>query len=153
MQRRTNPSFTEKPGSAASAGSITSHRTGSAAHREILRGYANQIRFSRDLRHKTFDPNLFGEPAWDILLSLYIIDGDRRRLNARELSKHANLALTTALRWLDYLEEQELIARKANQFDRRVIYIELSDKGRAAMDHYLVEMQEAAMFGTAPAKF
>jgi DNA-binding MarR family transcriptional regulator len=153
VQRQFDRSVPEKPGNVASAASEGRRQTGSAAQRELLRGYANQIRFSRDLRHQTFDPNLFGEPAWDILLSLYIIDSDRRRLNVRELTKHANLALTTALRWLDYLEEQGLIARKANQFDRRVNYVELSDKGRAAMDHYLVEMQEAAMFGTAPANF
>ena len=150
MQRQFDRSLPEKPGNGARAGSESIRQIGSAAQRELLRGYANQIRFSRDLRRKTFDPNLFGEPAWDILLSLYIIDGDRRRLNARELSKHANLASTTALRWLDYLEEQELIARKTSKFDRRVIYVELSHKGRSAMDHYLMEMQEAAMFGTVP---
>jgi DNA-binding MarR family transcriptional regulator len=151
VQRRFDRSIPEKPGNAASAGSARSHQTGSAAQRELLRGYADQIRFSRDLRHKSFDRNLFGEPAWDILLTLYIIDGDRRRLSTRDLSKHANLALTTALRWLDYLEEQDLIARKTNPFDRRVIYVELSDKGRAAMDHYLIEMHDAAVFGTAAA--
>lgn len=152
MQRQFDRSVREKPGNVVEPGP-NSRQIGSAAQRELLRGYANQIRFSRDLRHQTFDPNLFGEPAWDILLSLYIIDSDQRRLNVRELSKHANLALTTALRWLDYLDEQELITRKTNRFDRRVIYIELSGKGRAAMDQYLVEMQEAAMFGTEPANF
>jgi DNA-binding MarR family transcriptional regulator len=135
----------------ASAGSDSSRQTGSAAQRALLRGYANQIRFSRDLRHKSFDRNLFGEPAWDILLTLYMIDGDQRRLSTRDLSKHADLALTTALRWLDYLEEQSLIARKTNPFDRRVIYVELSDKGRSAMDRYLIRMHEGDVIGTAAA--
>jgi DNA-binding MarR family transcriptional regulator len=89
--------------------------------------------------------NLFGEPAWDILLTLYVIDADQRRLSTRDLSKHANLALTTALRWLDYLEEQDLITRKTNTFDRRVVYVEISHKGRAAMDHYLAEMHDATV--------
>lgn len=147
MQRRFDRSFREEPGSAARAGSGKDDRTGAAAQRETLRGYADQIRQSRDLRHKSFDRNLFGEPAWDILLTLYMIDGDRRRLSTRDLSKHANLALTTALRWLDYLEEQDLVTRKTNPFDRRVIYVELSDKGRVAMDHYLMEMHDAAVSG------
>jgi len=101
----------------------------------------------RDLRHKSFDRNLFGEPAWDILLTLYVIDGDRRRLSTRDLAKTANLALTTALRWLDYLEEQGLITRKANPFDRRVVYVEISEKGRVAIDHYLIELHEADLVG------
>jgi DNA-binding MarR family transcriptional regulator len=149
VQRRFDRSISEKPGNVASAGSDNSRQTRTAAQRELLRGYANQIRFSRDLRHKSFDRNLFGEPAWDILLTLYMIDGDQRRLSTRDLSKLANLALTTALRWLDYLEEQGLIARKTNPFDRRVIYVELSDKGRSAMDHYLMEMHDTAAFGPA----
>jgi len=48
---------------------------------------------------------------------------------------------------LDYLAEQELITRKTNPFDRRVVYIELSDKGRVAMDHYLAELHDAAVSG------
>jgi DNA-binding MarR family transcriptional regulator len=144
VQRRFDRSFREKPGRAASAGSEKGHQT-DAAQREILRRYADQIRHSRDLRHKSFDRNLFGEPAWDILLTLYVIDADQRRLSTRDLSKHANLALTTALRWLDYLEEQDLITRKTNTFDRRVVYVEISGKGRAAMDHYLAEMHDATV--------
>ena len=149
MRRRSNHSFREETEGAASAGPEKDHHSGVAAQREILRGYADQIRRSRDLRHKSFDRNLFGEPAWDILLTLYTIDGDRRRLSTRDLSKHANLALTTALRWLDYLEEQGLITRKPNPFDRRVVYVELSDKGRDAIDHYLVDLHDADLLGAA----
>jgi DNA-binding MarR family transcriptional regulator len=140
MQHRHDHSFPEGLGRAASAAS--------PERRRILREHARQVRFSRHRRREFFDRNLFGEPAWEILLTLYVIDRDQRRLSSRDLSKHANLALTTALRWLDYLEEQDLITRKTNPFDRRVVYVELSDKGRAAMDHYLAEMLEAALVGT-----
>jgi len=119
----------------------------SPEERHILREHARQIRFSRELRAKMFNRTIFGEPAWDILLALYVIDGDRRRLNTRELSELANLALTTALRWLNYLEEQGLIARKSNPFDQRMVYVEISDKGRSAMDDYLLQMSGANMFG------
>jgi len=119
----------------------------SPEQRDCLREHARQIRHSRDLRAKSFDHNMFGEPAWDILLVLYTIDGDRRRLNIRELSKLASLALTTALRWLDFLEQRGLITRKANPFDQRMVYAELSEKGRAAMDEYLLQMLDANLFG------
>lgn len=151
MQRRLNHVREETEG-AANARPEKHHQTGVAAQREILRGYAGQIRRSRKMRHKSFDRNLFGEPAWDILLTLYTIDGDRRRLSTRDLSKQADLALTTALRWLDYLEAQGLITRKPNPFDRRVVYVELSDKGRAAIDHYLIELRDAALVGAGATK-
>lgn len=133
-------SVRQATGPAASARSPEQRRT--------LRDHVRQIRFSRDLRGKFFDRNIFGEPAWDILLTLYTIDDERRRLNTRELAKVSRLALTTALRWLDFLKEQDLIERKSNPFDQRMVYVELSDKGRAAIDDYLLQMREAEMFGT-----
>jgi len=119
----------------------------SPAHRRVLHERASQIRFSRELRRSSFDPNMFGEPAWDILLALYVIDSDQRRLSTRQVTTLAGHPLTTALRWLDYLEQQELIERGANPFDQRVVYVELSAKGRAAMDVYLTQLNETDIFG------
>ena len=119
----------------------------SLEQRHILCERARQIRYSRDLRAELFDQNIFGEPAWDILLALYTIDGDRRRLNTRELCELASVALTTALRWLDSLEEQGMVSRAPNPFDQRMVYVELADKGRTAMDHYLSQMRSAVLFG------
>ena len=119
----------------------------SPEQRHILCESARQIRYARDRRAESFDQNIFGEPAWDILLALYTIDGDRRRLNTRELCELAGVALTTALRWLDSLEEQGMVERAPNPFDQRMVYIELADKGRAAMDSYLSQMRSADLFG------
>ena len=118
----------------------------SPVQREILREHARKIRSARDLRQESFDRNIFGEPAWEMLLTLYIIDGDQRRLSTRRIAKLASLSLTTTLRWLDYLEEQQLISRRRNPFDQRVVDTELSDKGRTAMDAYL--MRTCAADGT-----
>jgi DNA-binding MarR family transcriptional regulator len=134
MQRPNDGGFLIEPGSAANAASL--------AHRGVLHERATQIRFSRDLRRSLFNRNIFGEPAWDILLALYVIDRDQRRLSTRELSTLAGHPLTTALRWLDYLEEQDLIDRATNPFDQRVIYVELSAKGRAGMDTYLTRLNK-----------
>jgi DNA-binding MarR family transcriptional regulator len=118
----------------------------SPAERKILCGNARQLRFYRDLRQESFDRNLFGEPAWDILLALYVIDGEQRRLNTGQVAALASQPLTTVLRWLDYLAGQDLIRRQASPFDHRVVHIELSDKGRAAMDEYLTKMRSPDMF-------
>jgi DNA-binding MarR family transcriptional regulator len=40
-----------------------------------------------------------------------------------------------------------LVERKFNPFDQRMVYAELSDKGRAALDEYLLQMRSANMFG------
>ena len=118
----------------------------SPTQRKLLCERASQIRISRELRRRSFNRNMFGEPAWDILLALYVIDGDQRRLSIRELAALASQPLTTALRWLDYLEDQQLIVRRSNPFDQRVVFVELSAKGRAAMDEYLIHLNETEIF-------
>jgi DNA-binding MarR family transcriptional regulator len=147
VRHRHNPSFFDAL-ERAKGNASRAAETASPEQRELLREHVRQIRFSRDLRQKSFDRNIFGEPAWDVLLALYTIDRDQRRLNIRELAKLTGLALTTALRWLDYLEEQGLIDRKPNPFDQRMVYVELSNKGREAMDRYLMQMRGADMFGS-----
>jgi DNA-binding MarR family transcriptional regulator len=124
-----------------------SHQPPSLAQREILREDAVRIQLSRDLRRKLFDRNMFGEPAWDMLLALYVIHNDQRRLGTGELSKVAAVPLTTCLRWMDYLIEQELIWRIPSPLDQRVVSVELSEIGRATMDRYLMKVREASVFG------
>jgi len=55
--------------------------------------------------------------------------------------------MTTALRWLDFLEERDLINRYDSPVDQRIVYVELSDKGRMAMDTYFIKIRDAAIFG------
>jgi DNA-binding MarR family transcriptional regulator len=43
-----------------------------------------------------------------------------------------------------------LIRRQSNPFDHRVIFVELSDRGRAAIDQYLMMLRAADMFGPVP---
>ena len=114
----------------------------SAAQSEMLRQDAARLLASRKLRSGLFDPNLFGEPAWDILLSLYVIHNDRRRMSIRALAEHCDLPLTTMQRWLDYLAQRNLVRRLSNPADHRVVYIELSEQGRARMDSYFLRLRK-----------
>jgi len=131
MEHRKKGDFLIEPGNAAGAAS--------PAHRRVLQERASQIRFTRELRRSSFSPNMFGEPAWDILLALYVVDGDQGRLSTQQVTTLAGHPMTTAVRWLDYLEQQELIERGT--------YVELSGKGRAAMDEYLTQLDESEVLG------
>lgn len=125
-------------------------KAGSAAQSEMLRQDAARLLASRKLRSDLFDPNLFGEPAWDILLSLYVIHNDRRRMSIRALAEHCDLPLTTMQRWLDYLSQRDLVLRLSNPADHRVVYIELSEQGRAKMHAYFLRLRKS---GTLPPLF
>jgi len=72
-------------------------------------------------------------------LALYV-EHQGRRLNLAQLTDLVGLAPTTGLRWIEYLEEQQLVERKPQPTDRRGMFVELTDKGKSAMEAYLSEM-------------
>jgi DNA-binding MarR family transcriptional regulator len=111
-----------------------------AAHLpELARG----ILHSRRRRSLMFNPSMFGEPAWDMLLILYASMTDGSRLSVGRLSSLAGAPPTTALRWLDYLEMERLVVRESNPDDRRSDFVDLTDKGRSVMEQYLSETSES----------
>ena len=123
------------------------HPVSSPEQREMLRADAARVQFARELRRKLFDPHIFGEYAWEILLVLYVSESTRGRLNTTELCEQSGAAMTTALRWLDFLEERDLINRYDSSVDQRIVYVELSQKGRTTIDTYFLRVRDAVLFG------
>ena len=91
----------------------------------------------RRMRGRYFSPSIFGEPAWDILLVLYIADvsGDRQTIG--KLAEWIATPASTVMRWVGYLEREELVERHPHPTDRRIMFIRLTDKGRSGLDAYL----------------
>jgi DNA-binding MarR family transcriptional regulator len=84
---------------------------------------------------------MFGEPAWEILLLLYAL-GARQTIG--RLAELACASKSTTIRWIDYLEAQQLVTRQPHPNDKRAVYAELTDKAREAIRVYLS--------GTAPTR-
>ena len=94
---------------------------------------------SRKARDRFFHPGLFGEAAWDVLLALYTMDQAGPRLTIAALSKVAGVPTATILRWLQTLEDQELVTRRPHPHDRRSAIVQITPQGRQAMESYLSE--------------
>ena len=105
--------------------------------RSNLVSLAKKIKDIRAARSAVFAPELFGEPAWDLLLALYIAEGDQYRLKVTAACIESNVPETTAIRWLNSLRELGLLEYKSNPTDARSRYVALSDTGVAMMDHML----------------
>lgn len=56
--------------------------------------------------------DLFGEPAWDILLGLFIAGCEGRRLSLAAVCSGAGTPESTALRWIAILENRGMIVRE-----------------------------------------
>ena len=91
----------------------------------------------RRARTRHFSAPMFSEPAWDMLLALYAVEDSERRLTITGLAELSGAPLTTALRWLDYLEQELLIERVSSPTDRRVMYVHCAPLGREKVDAYL----------------
>ena len=101
------------------------------------RDIAQFIIKSRRDRQKFFGGWLFADPAWDILLELYAAHAERRSgVSAGQLSKIANVPLSTVERWLAALIEESLVEIGA----RNPASLQLTEKGWFAMDSYFESM-------------
>lgn len=101
---------------------------------------ARSILEDRRRRSLIFNRGMFGEPAWELLLTLYVMDREGPRLTVGRLAKIAGCALTTTLRWLDYLRDQQLVFRQEKPGDARTEFVRLTDKARGALELYLSEV-------------
>ncbi|GAA4001943.1 MarR family transcriptional regulator [Sphingomonas humi] len=97
---------------------------------------ARSILQSRRRRAEHFGPVLFSEPAWEMLLTLFVYADGGERMSVTRLAEFVGTPLTTAIRWLDYLESQRLIERRQCENDRRKFLVELSGKGRSMLHAY-----------------
>lgn len=90
----------------------------------------------RRLRDRFFDPELFADPGWDIMLDLYAADGEEQRVSVSSLCIAAAVPPTTALRWITNMTERGLLVRRQDPDDARRVFIELAETTRAQLDGY-----------------
>ena len=63
----------------------------------------------RRLRKAVLSPDLFGEPAWDLLLELFVADAQGVRLTGREVGRRCDIKPQVLSRWLIVLSAEDLI--------------------------------------------
>jgi DNA-binding MarR family transcriptional regulator len=108
--------------------------------RKELCQLACRIYDSRRARDKMIDRRLFGEPAWDMLLSLYCLPTRGEIITVTSLSFAAHVPQSTGLRWQKRLTEEGLIERGPDGVDQRKQMIRLTPAGRLMMDRYLTHL-------------
>ena len=100
---------------------------------------AKDLYKERLARRRYFSANLFGEPAWDILLDLYIAEKENRVTSVTSACLGAQVPQTTAIRWIRMLEQEGLVVRDQDRHDGRRRLLRMSEKGYARMTGYIAE--------------
>jgi len=83
----------------------------------------------RRLRDRQLGSEIFADPAWDILLETFAAQLSDTRISISTLCHASAVPPTTALRWIHKLEADGWLLRRADRFDGRRSWIELSSDG------------------------
>ena len=108
---------------------------------------AERMYRARRLRDNYLPGELFGDPAWDLLLDLYVAQIEGRDIGVTSACVASCVPMTTALRWIGLLEEHALIERYDHPLDRRVHYLRLTSDGIRRMQAYLAQAEREVAYG------
>ena len=105
---------------------------------------ARRIYSERRARAKHFsEQGLFGEPAWDMLLDLFIRQELGEIVSIKSACIGSAAPHTTALRWLNALAIDGLVRLEDDPFDQRRRNVSLTPLGTKAMKNFLAEIERA----------
>jgi DNA-binding MarR family transcriptional regulator len=107
-----------------------------AAHLSLIE-LASRIHRARRERLHYFSDELFSDPGWDMILSLYCAEGRGERLSVTALGHTVGLPQTTAVRWIKSLSEAGLIERERDEHDRRRSFLRLTATTSEKVTHWL----------------
>ena len=95
----------------------------------------------RRARAEVFPADLFSEPAWDLLLELFVADGRGERLTGAEVSQRCNVPPQILSRWLRVLSQRELII--GDGLGNLADELTLSGAGMAGMERVIMGASDA----------
>ena len=94
---------------------------------------ARRLSAARRFRDRIFGRDLFANPAWNILVELFIAAEEGRNVTIKSACVAAGVPQSTALRHIAHLIEVRLTARAQHPSDARSAYLKLTDRGRSKM--------------------
>ena len=108
----------------------------SAEAGQSLRTVAERLYQERRRRDEYFPVGLFGEPAWDLLLSLFIAGDDGREVPLEEAYKAAHVDPEEGPALIERLIDKNLIARSRTRRNS----IALTPYGMDRLSDYLADL-------------
>jgi DNA-binding MarR family transcriptional regulator len=104
----------------------------------------------RRARTRFFPEGFFGEPAWDILLDLYVAHCEARAVTVSSAAIGAGVPQTTGLRWVTMLTDTGRVCRKPSKSDGRMVFVSLTESARETIEAYLDWVIANSIVGAEP---
>jgi DNA-binding MarR family transcriptional regulator len=93
----------------------------------------------RRRRDKYFVENIFQDPAWDILLYLYLTEIDKYPATVSSVCAASCVPQTTTLRWIERLEKCGFVQRGPHPTSSRSRSVSLTSEGSSRMRGFLIQ--------------
>jgi hypothetical protein len=88
-------------------------------------------------RQNFFDTGLFADPAWDMMLDLFVAEAEGRETPVMNLCLSSQVPETTTLRWVKTLEHAGVFIRQKDAHDQRRVLVRLSPTAAKSLAAYL----------------
>ena len=94
----------------------------------------------RRKRAAFFAPAMFGEAPWDILLALFGTGEGSSGLTIERLVETSGVPASSCKRWLEYLEQEQLVRLRGHASDYLMTLVSLTPDGKERMADYLAAL-------------
>lgn len=102
---------------------------------------AQRMYRARRARDRYLPSELFGEPAWDLLLDLYSAQVEGLEINVTSACIASSVPDSTALRYIAALEQHRLVGRYNHPQDKRVHFLRLTAYGFRCMHRFFTRLE------------
>ncbi|USU06637.1 MarR family transcriptional regulator [Sphingomonadaceae bacterium OTU29MARTA1] len=110
------------------------------AHSPALLACARQARQLRATMSAFLPRDLLVDPAWDMMIDLFIARCTAERLCVKDLILLSGESPASAMRRIDRLQHAGLIERQADPADHRRVHVGLTEAGQTAMAAMLAHL-------------
>lgn len=101
---------------------------------------AQQARQLHAALAKLASRELFVDPAWDMMIELFIAVEQQRQLYVKDLVLLSGESATSAMRRIDRLQQSGLLLRQLDRADHRRMRVALTQKGHDAISAMLQQL-------------
>ena len=112
----------------------SSRSSGPQSRLRLLANARAEVKRRTDRRALFGVYDVLSDPAWDILLELYISGLTGNGLYASVVGAEVGIPQSTTLRWLNVLEKMGLVRRNIDPFDKRRQWVGLTPRACTLME-------------------
>ncbi len=105
---------------------------------EIVRRYL-KLRANRGIIANGY---LLSDPAWDMLLDLFVAHIAGRQISVSSACIASRRPQTTSLRYIDRMVQQGLLRRDKDPHDQRRVHLHITEKAKFAIADWVDALQE-----------